>query len=207
MSAGTPAATPSAALTDRARRQRRRILEASMACFVERGFHAASMAAIAERAGMSPSLIYRYFTGKGDIVRAIIDLQLGRSGAILDQLDSAGDLVAAIAGAFSQWCQPGCEGLSATLFLEMTAEATRDPEVAALTRTADREIRGRVEEALRRSMTAAGATPDDATVRRRALMLLCLVHGLAVRAVREPDLEPDVLAAGLEEVVAALVRG
>ncbi|MGD8359415.1 MAG: helix-turn-helix domain-containing protein, partial [Lysobacterales bacterium] len=56
--------------------QRERILSAAQACFVESGFHAASMANIAETAEMSPGLIYRYFESKNAIILAIIDKQL-----------------------------------------------------------------------------------------------------------------------------------
>jgi AcrR family transcriptional regulator len=193
-------------LSERAREKRERILAAAKACFVEKGFHGAGMAAVAERAGISPGLIYRYFKSKSEIVRAIIDLQLERAGEVLDGLDSAEDLVDAMAEAFSQWAGSGCEGLNAALFLEMTAEATRDDEIGAAVRAADRAVRERVEEALRRGMQAAGVAPDDATVRRRAVVFMTLVHGLAIRAVREPDLPPEVLRAALGESVAALLQ-
>jgi AcrR family transcriptional regulator len=165
------------------------------------------MAAIAERAGMSPGLIYRYFASKAEIVRAIIALQLERAAEVLDGLHSEGDLVRAMLEAWAEWQRPGCEGMSKALFLEMTAEATRDEEIAAATRAADEVVGQRVTEALRRCMAAAGTVPDDATVRRRALVLLCLIQGLAIRAVREPDLDPAVLTAALAESIAALVRG
>ena len=52
-----------------------RILDAARVCFSERGFHGASISAIAEVAGMSQGLIYRYFTNKAAIIRAITDEQ------------------------------------------------------------------------------------------------------------------------------------
>lgn len=60
----------------RTRQQRERILNAARSCFVKHGFHTASMAKIAETAGMSPGLIYRYFDSKNDIILAIIEQQL-----------------------------------------------------------------------------------------------------------------------------------
>src|SRR3546814_5115905 len=50
--------------------QRERILCAAQKCFVEHGFHAASMASIAETAEMSAGLIYRYFENKNAIILA-----------------------------------------------------------------------------------------------------------------------------------------
>lgn len=67
----------------RAQVQRTRILDAARTCFAERGFHAASIAAIAEAAGMSQGLIYRYFTNKAAIVHAIVDEQRQGRGEAL----------------------------------------------------------------------------------------------------------------------------
>src|SRR3546814_7429913 len=53
--------------------QRERILCAAQKCFVEHGFHAASMASIAETAEMSAGLIYRYFENKNAIILAIVE--------------------------------------------------------------------------------------------------------------------------------------
>jgi AcrR family transcriptional regulator len=61
--------------------QRARILAAATTCFAEHGFHAASMASIAEAARMSPGLMYRYFPSKSAIVLAIIERQLAESRA------------------------------------------------------------------------------------------------------------------------------
>ena len=62
--------------TPRAEAQRERILCAAQRCFIEYGFHAASMASIAETAQMSAGLMYRYFENKSAIVLAIIERQL-----------------------------------------------------------------------------------------------------------------------------------
>ena len=64
------------ALTPRAEAQRERILCAAQKCFIEHGFHAASMANIAETAQMSAGLMYRYFENKNAIVLAIVQRQL-----------------------------------------------------------------------------------------------------------------------------------
>src|SRR5690606_21791567 len=64
------------AAADRADLQRDRILQAAQRCFVEHGFHAASMASIAGTAGVSAGLIYRYFASKNEIIVAIVERQL-----------------------------------------------------------------------------------------------------------------------------------
>src|SRR3546814_21159289 len=69
-------AAPSDKATARIEAQRERILLAAQECFIQHGFHAESMASIAETAGMSAGLIYRYFENKNAIILAIVERQL-----------------------------------------------------------------------------------------------------------------------------------
>jgi len=190
---------------ERARAQRERILLAARRCFAEHGFHAASIADIAKTAEMSSGLIYRYFDSKDAIVRAIVDRQMEEARGLLDAIGSAEDLVAAILDHFERWSRPQGDERDAALFLEMAAEASRDPRVAEVTRTADGVVRARLREALRRSVRAEGGEIDAATAERRVLALQCVIEGLMVRAVRQPDLDRATLKACLEEALAGLI--
>ena len=189
---------------ERARAQRERILRAAKRCFVERGFHAASMADIAKAAEMSAGLLYRYFDGKGSIVRAIIDRQMEEARVLLDNISTSEDLIATILDHFERWSRPQEEEMNAALFLDIAAESTRDPQIAEATRAADCLIRSRLQEALQRSVRAGAAELDAATACRRALVLQCVIEGLLVRAVRQPDLDRGTLRACLEKALAGL---
>ena len=190
---------------ERARAQRERILRAAKRCFVEHGFHAASIADIARTAEMSAGLIYRYFDSKDAIVRGIVDRQMEEARGLLDAIGSAEDLVAAILDHFERWSRPQDEEMNAALFLEMAAEATRDPRVAEVTRAADAVVRARLQEALVRSVRATGRELDAKTAERRVLALQCVIEGLLVRAVRQPDLDRATLRACLEAALAGLI--
>jgi len=48
------------------------ILEAAAAEFLERGFNEAKLENVAQRAGIARSLIYRYFSTKEDVLRAVV---------------------------------------------------------------------------------------------------------------------------------------
>jgi AcrR family transcriptional regulator len=52
--------------------RRRQILDAAAACFAREGFHRTSMQDIVREADLSAGLIYRYFTGKDDMIAAIV---------------------------------------------------------------------------------------------------------------------------------------
>ncbi len=56
------------------RKERRaQLLAAAQAVFVERGYHAAAMDEIAERAGVSKPVLYQHFPGKLELYLAILD--------------------------------------------------------------------------------------------------------------------------------------
>jgi AcrR family transcriptional regulator len=188
---------------DRAERQRERILRAARSCFVRHGFHAAAMADIASAAEMSPGLIYRYFPSKEAIVRAIVGRQMAEARRTLDDLGSADDLAEAIVEAFERWCAPDDgETVNAALFLEMVAVAARDPVVAETLRAADDEIRQALEMAVRRGL-GPGQEEGPESVGCRVAILQCLLEGLLVRAVRQPDLDRRLLRRWLVSVLGA----
>jgi AcrR family transcriptional regulator len=64
-------------------RQRRRILDAALKLFDERGIDRVTMAEITSASGVQPSTMYQYFANKDDIVWAILGelMQEGRGGA------------------------------------------------------------------------------------------------------------------------------
>jgi hypothetical protein len=141
-------------------------------------------------------------------VHAIVDREIEEARSILDRLSSAEDVVSAILEVFARWTRADeDEAMSPALFLEIVAVSSRDPELAAAMQHADREIRERLAAALLRSHVlpgdaadAAGATGAD----QRATMLQCLIEGLLVRAIRQPDLDRDLLRRGLEHALVVL---
>ena len=52
------------------------ILDAAGAVFAEQGFHAATTAAVAERAGVSKGLVFNYFKTKDDLLQALVEYRL-----------------------------------------------------------------------------------------------------------------------------------
>jgi AcrR family transcriptional regulator len=193
----------------RADRQRERILRAARACFTRDGFHAATMAQIASAAEMSPGLIYRYFPSKSAIVQAIVDRQMEETRRSLGQIGSADDLVSAILASFERWCEPGTGGedTNAALLLEILAVGARDPAVAEALRQADSVLRASLGEALERSLVGTTTAEQGPTLPCRVTMLQCLVEGLLVRAVRQPDLDRRLLRRSLERALAGIGPG
>lgn len=189
----------------RADAQRDRILCAALKCFIERGFHAASMANIAEVAQMSPGLIYRYFESKHAIVLAIVQRQLAGKQAAIRALQSSEQIIDGLLEAFDQWKRPGAGTMSVALQLEMSAEATRNPQIAEALHASDAQTRSQFEDWLRRTVASGALTPEQARI--RALAVRFVVDGLTLRAAREPDLDPAEIRAALELLVQPLLEG
>ncbi|HEX5764492.1 MAG TPA: TetR/AcrR family transcriptional regulator [Woeseiaceae bacterium] len=182
----------------RTQAQRERILAAAHACFVKHGFHAASMATIAETAGMSAGLIYRYFENKNAIILSIIERQLADARSDIATLRSDTDFVSLFTDLFAKWQSDDPELMSPALMLEMTAEASRDPQIGAALAESDKVTGGDFNAWLAQSARLEGKKPSAEDLKARAFALRCLIGGLAIRAIREPDVEKTVLQDSLK---------
>lgn len=192
-------------MTRRADQQRARILDAAQACFVRDGFHAASMASIARAAGMSAGLIYRYFDSKSAIILAIIDRQLQDKLANIAKLAEDPDIGRKFVDFFVRLRRGDPDVVNPALLLEIGAQATRDPRIAAALAASDRAAAEALGQWLRAVTRQRGLELDEAGVRAQGLALQCLFDGLAMRAVKDPDLEPARLAAALAAVLPPLL--
>jgi AcrR family transcriptional regulator len=183
-----PPPDPSASRSGkRAEAQRNRILNAAEKCFIERGFNAAGMALIAETAAMSPGLIYRYFDSKDAIILAIIERQLRDRRAEIARLQAEADFVGRVLEVFPLWQRAQGSVMNPALLLEMSAEASRNPRIAAALGNADKVTRQDFRGWLRARARAEGRTLPEHELRRRAYALQIFIEGLVIRAVREPD--------------------
>jgi AcrR family transcriptional regulator len=191
------------AFSERALKQRERILEAARLCFLQRGFHGASIADIAHEAGMSPGLMYRYFANKQAIIKAIIERQLESGRRVLAEIKSSEDLVEGLLNALERWRSGGADQMNAPLFLEISAEATRDPEIAAIVREADQLIKNHLLEAMQRTARSKSAYENRECAQARTLVLLSFIEGLAVRSCRE-QVDHELLRSVLTRFIAGL---
>ena len=181
----------------RTQAQRERILAAAHSCFIKQGFHAASMATIAETAGMSPGLIYRYFENKNAIILSIIERQLADARTDIATLRSDTDFISLFTELFAKWQTDDPDLMSPALMLEMTAEASRDPQIGKALADSDKITGGDFNTWLAQAASLDGKKPAAKDVEARAFALRCLIGGLAIRAIREPDIDKSVLRESL----------
>lgn len=146
------------------------------------------MADIAKTAATSPGLMYRYFPGKEAIVLAIIERQLQERRAKIAELHASNDFASSLVRSFEQWRTGDPGAMNVALFLEMSAEATRDRQTAAALRCSDLLTRADFKAWLGASPTKGGLGVRK-DLETRAILIQCVIEGLAIRAVREPDLD------------------
>ena len=71
---------------DRNGDKRGRIIDAAVAVFAEKGFHAARVSDVAKRAGVADGTIYLYFKNKEDLLLSLFEEKMGRQ---IDSLETA----------------------------------------------------------------------------------------------------------------------
>jgi AcrR family transcriptional regulator len=146
--------------------RRRQILDAAAACFAREGFHRTSMQDIVKESGISAGLIYRYFTGKDDMIAAIVADWHRRRALLLGDDPAAGYLEVLLGVG-----DPAAAD-ELRLAVQVWAETVRSPRI----REASRE---NVDRPRRIAAAAlAGAVPDPDALAR---VLIAIYQGLVVQ--------------------------
>ena len=122
-------------------------------------------------------------------------------------MPAASDLVDGLLACYQQWARRevlpihGNAIASVALYAEINAEAHRDPELAGVLRTHDKQTSAAIHAWLRQRDASLGRVLDEEQIAGRTLLLRLLVEGLAMRAVRDPDLPPERVRALLADAI------
>jgi AcrR family transcriptional regulator len=187
--------SPRSAAQNETRREQRRatILEAGLQQFAQNGFERATIGAVARRAGVSQGLIYHYFAGKDDLLRAVFARSMAAVDATLHEAARAAPdqrvarLVRAALGGVQRDLQ----------FWRLTYAVRMQPSVLAALGPEVRAWSGGIRAALTAAFRDLGRpTPDiDAAV------LFGLIDGVAQHFALDPDRYP--LADVIDRIVVA----
>jgi AcrR family transcriptional regulator len=174
---------------------RRRLLDAALEVFAERGYASANLDEVAAAAGLTKGAIYSNFDSKDDLFFAMMkDQVLGRVEAVRAALEAGAgapggqqavrDIGRLLTEAFIQqreW---------QLVFLDFWRRAVQDDDVRAQFVAHRRALRAaiadRVEQVLGRAPALGGFTVDDIVT-----VVLALCNGLAIEQYADPDLVSD----------------
>ena len=188
-------ATTEPPLSGRRAQTRRRLIDAAMDVFSERGFHRASVDDVARAAGFSIGALYSNFASKDDLLFAIWDEHLAWVERVLaDTPADAG--VSEWLAAFGDWPR------QFQIFVEFWAYAVRQPELRERLSERMRDARGVIEGGITRTAHARGrelSLPPD----QLAVVALAFIRGLAFESIADPQAVPRELLPWLVDRLAA----
>lgn len=122
---------------ERHQARRQQILQAAVACFMRKGFHATRTAEICAEAGMSPGNLFHYFPTKAAIIAAIVEDDQRETAERFAAAAAADDLHHALITIVEESLALLDDPVYTRIGLEVLAEAVRNPQVFA--RVADSE--------------------------------------------------------------------
>ena len=157
--------------------RKQQILDAAANCFARNGFHRTSMQDIVRESGLSAGLIYRYFTGKDDMIVAIVE-QWHAERAATDLTTGYLDLLRAIAS--PQATQ------QRNLSMQTWAETVRDPRIRELAR-----------QGIDEPVKALAGTVPESTVR----VFIAIYQGLLLQSSWDDTLDVDAFVASVRALL------
>lgn len=161
-------------VSSRREQTRRKLVRAATEEVARSGFHAASVDAIARRAGFSIGALYSNFDGKDDLFFAVFDGHVAWFEERLERAAAADDTTAAV----SEWmAELGRDPDQFLVFVEFWAYAVRKPRV-----------RRQLAERLAGMRTRVAEILGDAGL---ALWALAAARGLAIEKLADPRAVPD----------------
>jgi TetR/AcrR family transcriptional repressor of uid operon len=185
--------------------QRSRVLDAFEICIQRSGFHRTTMQDVAKEAGMSAGNLYRYFPSKEALVSGMIGRDRERFSAdfmnVAQSNDVMGSFIALGREHFINTPRSRC-----VQFMEIWAEASRNPVVAEMCNAVDREVNDFMV-AILEAAKAAGQIPASIDSAATITVLSAMGDGFFTRRALEPDFDAQEGFRLLVNVMDALLSG
>ncbi|MEU4269680.1 helix-turn-helix domain-containing protein [Streptomyces sp. NPDC026092] len=183
--------------------RRRQILDGAARCFARNGFHATSMQDVLTEVGLSAGAVYRYFSGKDELIAAIAaEAFAGIRGAFAEAAKTTPPptpdiLLGSVLKLFLEERIPGADRQAfARLILQVWSETLRDERLFQTLSdgfNGMREAWGELVEVYRATGLMAADVPAD----RVARTLIATAQGYIAQQALFGDVEVEVLQDGL----------
>lgn len=180
------------------------LLAAAQRVFARRGFHGASVDAVAEEAGLTSGALYSNFDGKEDLFLTLLERHIERQtrqvAASVAGLPTVEERAARAAEEYMRFLEESPE--LTLLFVEFWAYAAREPGAGARFAERTRGVRDAIERLIHEGVRELGVEPP-LPVDQLAVAIAALADGLALHRITEPDAVPRDLYG---EVLALILR-
>ena len=187
--------------TQQARREH--ILDAAERCFINKGFHHATMDDICREAHVSPGALYTYFVSKEALIIGLCEREKDRFGKELAKMTEAPDFLAALRSMAEQYC---CNEPieKVRLHVEIGAEAGRNVVIGNTVREIDLGWTTSLIHILEREREQGRINPKapiDIIVRAMG----ALGDGLFLRRSLDPHFDPKSIIPAMMTMIEALL--
>ncbi|MEQ0561849.1 TetR/AcrR family transcriptional regulator [Amycolatopsis sp. NEAU-NG30] len=174
------------------------ITDAVLTELAEQGYGRLSMEAVAKRAGVGKSALYRRWRSKQEMITAVIaEFSVNRAG-VEDTGSLRGDLRATMQAVLDWLTHP----LFSRILPDLVAEGARNPETAESTRTSIGGPRRDLAEVMLRRAIDRGELPPDTDLELALDILAAPIYWRLV--VRQAPVEPGYLDRLVEHTLRAL---
>jgi AcrR family transcriptional regulator len=184
---------------------REELLRAAAQVFAERGFQAASVDEIAERAGFSKGALYWHFQSKDDLFFALLEERVDRPlREAIQRFESAPaerDMSLQADDVFALLIEQQRDLV--LLQIEYWSLAVRDRRLRARYVKRQTAFRKAYARAIEARLEHRGEPPPDLPAEQIAAALIGAIHGMALQKLVDPDAVPTHLPSELHAIVYA----
>ncbi|MGV6811977.1 MAG: TetR/AcrR family transcriptional regulator [Brevirhabdus sp.] len=161
---------------------RDRILESALSCFVENGLQRTGMREIARHAGVSLGNLYNHFSGKDDLIAEIAQIDGARIEALLAEIDENAPPLATLHHLLSSVMDDAAQPAHAVLAIDLTAEAVRNPDVAAAFSGSESQLHNAVA-----ALVSRISGDNEKSAQAMAKALLDMAEAIGMRCALDPQ--------------------
>lgn len=189
--------------------RRRQILEGAALCFARNGFHATSMQDVLKEAGLSAGAVYRYFSGKDELIAAVVGEVLDvltetYEGAAVETPPPLPDVLVSRALERLKEIRPGVldngDWVFPRLLIQVWTEILRNEDLGDVVHTGYERIRVAWQRVVE-SYKAARLIPEDADADAMARVMIALAQGFAAQLAVFGEVSMDSLRDGLRALM------
>jgi AcrR family transcriptional regulator len=190
------------------REAREELLAAALRVFAREGYREAGVDEIAAEAGYSKGALYWHFSGKEELLSALVDERIDapmrEMVALLESAPPDRDMAVEATREFARQLESEREAV--LLEREYWSLAIRDPELRARYAERQRELRGALAAALEARAAHLGMLDSPMPAEQVARIVMSIIGGLAIDELVEPgSVGPELLGEALAVVYAGLV--
>ncbi len=186
--------------------RRQQILDAASECFAKKGFHGTTMHDIVDESGLSPGAIYRYFSGKDEIIDEIARGRHERETALLRQalVESGGGAdLKDLARSFFHEFAATKHRKARRVGIEVWAEALRNPVVMKTVRRGVDEPRELLV-GIVRDLQERGQLSTSLDAHGLASVMVAIFQGFVLQQAWQPRVDTERYLATIDALLDAL---